>query len=53
MCFYGRLPKGVETKINSDEMGENNYSHRVLERGSCEVSYLQGAAVRQLITFTC
>ena len=53
MCFYGRLLKGVETKIYSDEIGENNYSHRVLEGGSCEVSYLQGAAVCQLITFTC
>ena len=53
MCFYGRLPKGVETKIYSDEVGENNYSHRVRERGSCEVSYLLGAAVRQLIIFTC
>ena len=31
MCFYGRLLKGVETKIYSDEVGENNYSHRVLE----------------------
>lgn len=50
MCFYGRLPKGVETKIYSDEVGENNYLHRVLER---EVAYLLGAAVHQLTTFTC
>lgn len=43
--LWKHVPKGVETKIYDDGAGENNYSGRVLERGTSEVSHLPGATV--------
>ena len=39
--LWKHVPKGVEAKIYDDGVGENNYSGRVLERGTYEVSLCQ------------